>query len=75
MKTPINVTTMEGANQGGRQAVNALLDAADSNADRCDVHELFEQPLWAPFKANDRIRYALRLPHQFDVLDTRWPGR
>lgn len=75
VKTPINVTTMEGANQGGRQAVNALLDAAGSNAARCDVHELFEQPLWAPFKANDKIRYALRLPHQFDVLDTRWPGR
>ncbi|NED51155.1 twin-arginine translocation pathway signal protein, partial [Micromonospora aurantiaca] len=36
VKTPINVTTMEGANQGGRKAVNALLDAAGSSADRCD---------------------------------------
>ncbi|WP_255205632.1 hypothetical protein [Actinomadura sp. BRA 177] len=34
----------------------------------------------APFRAekltaNDKLRYALRLPHQFDILDTRWPGR
>ncbi|MFB4306548.1 FAD-dependent oxidoreductase [Actinomadura sp. GTD37] len=75
VKTPINVTTMEGANQGGRQAVNALLDAAGSNTGRCDVHELYEQPLWTPFKVNDKIRYSLRLPHEFDILDTRWPGR
>ncbi|WP_203597082.1 FAD-dependent oxidoreductase [Actinomadura bangladeshensis] len=75
VKTPINVTTMEGANQGGRKAVNALLDAAGSSADRCDVHELYEQPLWIPFKAKDKLRYALRLPHEFDILDTRWPGR
>lgn len=75
VKTPINVTTMEGANQGGRQAVNALLDAAGSNADRCDVHQLYEQPLWVPFKLKDKLRYALRLPHEFDILDPRWPGR
>ncbi|MER6809287.1 FAD-dependent oxidoreductase [Spirillospora sp. NPDC000708] len=73
VKTPINVTTMEGANQGGRQAVNALLDAAGSNASRCSVHELYESPLWTLFKANDKVRYALGLPHEFDVLDPRWP--
>lgn len=75
VKTPINVTTMEGANQGGRAAVNALLDAAGSNAPRCSLHQLYESPLWTLFKAKDRIRYALRLPHEFDILDTRWPGR
>ncbi|MGP4022334.1 hydroxysqualene dehydroxylase [Actinomadura sp. 3N407] len=73
VKTPINVTTMEGANQGGRSAVNALLDAAGSRASRCSLHRLYESPLWTVFKAKDRMRYALRLPHQFDVLDTRWP--
>lgn len=73
VQTPINVTTMEGANQGARQAVNALLDAAGSNADKCDVHELYESPIFEPFKQQDRLRYKLRLPNEFDILDTRWP--
>ncbi|WP_030169820.1 hydroxysqualene dehydroxylase [Spirillospora albida] len=73
VKTPINVTTMEGANQGGRAAVNALLDAAGSGASRCDLHELYENPIWTLLKANDKIRYKLGLPNEFDILDTRRP--
>ena len=30
-------------------------------------------PLWTLFKANDKARYALGLPHEFDILDPRWP--
>jgi hypothetical protein len=37
------------------------------------VHELYESPLWTLFKANDKVRYALGLPHEFDILDPRWP--
>ncbi|GII05117.1 hydroxysqualene dehydroxylase [Planobispora takensis] len=73
VRTPINVTTMEGANQGGRQAVNALLDAAGSEASRCRVHSLYRSPIFEPFKNTDRVRYRLGLPNEFDVLDTRWP--
>ncbi|MWK39413.1 FAD-dependent oxidoreductase [Actinomadura sp. J1-007] len=73
VRTPINVTTMEGANQGARQAVNALLDAAGSRESRCDVHELYETPLFALERANDKVRYRLGLPNQWDVLDTRRP--
>ncbi len=73
MKTPINVTTMEGANQGGRQAVNALLDAAGSSAARCDVHQLYKSPIFALDKADDLVRYKLGLPNKYDLLDTRWP--
>ncbi|RJL34579.1 FAD-dependent oxidoreductase [Bailinhaonella thermotolerans] len=73
VRTPINVTTMEGACQGGRQAVNALLDAAGSTAGRCPVHRLHRSPLFEAAKRDDRLRYRLGLPNAFDVLDTRWP--
>jgi uncharacterized protein with NAD-binding domain and iron-sulfur cluster len=73
VQTPINVTTMEGANQGARLAVNALLDAAGSSASRCDVHRLYRSPIFEPFKVEDSVRYKLGLPHKYDILDTRWP--
>jgi uncharacterized protein with NAD-binding domain and iron-sulfur cluster len=73
VRTPINVTTMEGANQGARQAVNALLDAAGSSAARCSVHQLYRSPLFELDKAEDKLRYRLGLPNKWDIRDTRWP--
>lgn len=73
VRTPINVTTMEGANQGARLAVNALLDAAGSSAPRCSVHQLYRWPLFDLEKAEDKVRYRLGLPNKWDVRDTRWP--
>lgn len=73
VRTPINVTTMEGANQGARQAVNALLDAAGSTAARCTVHQLYRSPLFALEKVEDKARYRLGLPNKWDIRDTRWP--
>lgn len=75
VRTNINVTTMEGANQGGRQAVNALLDAAGSTAPHCKVTPLFRPPEFEPVKEQDRLRYRLGLPNMFDVLDPRAPSR
>lgn len=73
VRTPINVTTMEGANQGGRLAVNGVLEASGSGASPCDVHRLYRNPIFEPAKADDRNRYAHGLPNAFDLLDTRWP--
>ena len=66
VRTNINVTTMEGANEGGRQAVNALLDAAGSDAQRCALHELFRPPELEGWKQIDRDRYRRGLPNLFD---------
>ncbi|GGO63993.1 hydroxysqualene dehydroxylase [Nonomuraea cavernae] len=73
VRTPINVTTMEGACQGARQAVNALLDAYGSNASRCSVHQLYRSPLFVLEQAEDKARYRLGLPNKWDIQDTRWP--
>jgi uncharacterized protein with NAD-binding domain and iron-sulfur cluster len=67
VRTNINVTTMEGANEGARQAVNALLDAAGSAAPRCSLHGLFRPPEFEPLKAVDRARYREQQPNLFDI--------
>ena len=67
VRTNINVTTMEGANEGARQAVNALLDAAGSAASRCSLHGLFRPPEFEPLKAVDRTRYRAQQPNLFDI--------
>lgn len=73
VKTNINVTTMEGANEGARQAVNALLDAAGSNAPRCSLTDLWVNRAFDLVRADDRVRYRLGLPNAFDLVDTRFP--
>jgi hypothetical protein len=70
----VNVTTMEGANQGGRAAANAILDALGSPATRCTITPLFDPPEFEPERALDRIRYHAGLPNQFDLTDPRTPG-
>jgi uncharacterized protein with NAD-binding domain and iron-sulfur cluster len=66
VKTNINVTTMDGANQGGRQAANALLDAADSTAPRAQLWPLYVPPEYQLFRDLDKHRYAARQPNLFD---------
>lgn len=74
VKTDQNVTTMEGANEGGRQAANGVLDASGSREPRVHIEPLFRAPWWEPFKAVDRDRYRAKLPNVFDVVDARVPG-
>jgi len=73
IKTDQNVTTMEGANEGGRYAANGVLQASGYNGDMVKIVELFQAPWWIPFKQPDKARYRSRLPHILDILDTRWP--
>jgi uncharacterized protein with NAD-binding domain and iron-sulfur cluster len=75
VQTPVNVTTMEGANQGGRAAANALLDLFSSSAPRCSVTPLFDPPEFRAERELDRIRYRAGLPNQFDLTDPRTPSR
>lgn len=69
VRTNINVTSMEGANEGARQAVNALLDAAGSLAPRCSLRGLFRPPKFEYLKSVDRARYGEHQPNLFDIDD------
>jgi uncharacterized protein with NAD-binding domain and iron-sulfur cluster len=69
VRTNVNVTSMEGANESARQAVNALLDAAGSVAPRCSLHGLFRPPEFEHLKSVDRARYRRQLPNLFDNDD------
>jgi uncharacterized protein with NAD-binding domain and iron-sulfur cluster len=69
----LNVTTMDGANQGGRQAANALLEAAGSRKRPADVWGLHRPPEYDAFKQIDRERFRRGLAHAFDP-DQQAPG-
>ncbi|WP_180926952.1 FAD-dependent oxidoreductase [Streptomyces sp. AJS327] len=66
----LSCATMEGANETAKRAVNALLEAAGSDADGCVTHDLYAPPEFRLLRKADDARYKLGLDH---VLDTPWP--
>lgn len=75
VKTNMNVTTMEGANEGGRQAANGVLHASGYIGPKANIVDLFQAPWWVPFKEEDQARYRAGLPNALDTIDPRWPTR
>ncbi|WP_405167729.1 FAD-dependent oxidoreductase [Nocardia sp. NBC_01499] len=67
VRTNIDLATMEGANESARTAVNALLDVAGSNAERCRTFTLYRAPELEPLRQIDAGRYAAGQPNMFDV--------
>ena len=57
VRTDIDLATMEGANESGRAATNAILDAADSNAERATMYKLYDPPEFAALKKIDARRF------------------
>jgi uncharacterized protein with NAD-binding domain and iron-sulfur cluster len=66
VQTDVDLATMEGANESGREAVNALLDAADSNAERAAKYKLYDPP---EFEAAQRIDARLYRAGRPNLLD------
>ncbi|MEU7154385.1 FAD-dependent oxidoreductase [Streptomyces sp. NPDC045470] len=66
----VDFTSMETANEAGRRAANALLDAAGSDAGRVRLFAGYRPPEFEAAKLLDATRYRLGLPH---ILDTPWP--
>lgn len=62
VRTNTDLATMEGANEAARRAVNAIIAAAGSLATPCQLWELHEPEIFAPFRAYDRHRYQAGLP-------------
>jgi len=75
IRTHINVTTMDGANQGGRKAANAVLDAAGSTAPHARLWDLYRPPEYEALKTIDRDRYRRGLPHLLDPDQAPPPRR
>jgi uncharacterized protein with NAD-binding domain and iron-sulfur cluster len=66
VQTNIDLATMEGANEAGRAAVNALLDASGSKAPPVKMFELYDPP---EFEATKRVDAELFRAGQPNVLD------
>ncbi|GAA2306392.1 FAD-dependent oxidoreductase [Actinomadura luteofluorescens] len=68
VRTNVDLATMEGANESGRAAVNALLDAAGSPAERVPVWKLYQPPELDGLKRLDAQRYRSGLPNLFETV-------
>lgn len=70
MKTWTRLTTMEAANESGRRAVNALLDAHGSGRPRCEVWNPEDQEPGdlQPLKDLDDKLVEAGLPHALDIV-------
>jgi uncharacterized protein with NAD-binding domain and iron-sulfur cluster len=66
VQTDVDLATMEGANESGRAAVNALLDASGSKAERAQMFKLYVPPEFAPSKAIDAELYKAGQPNALD---------
>ncbi|MEA2123948.1 MAG: hypothetical protein QOI80_730, partial [Solirubrobacteraceae bacterium] len=67
VQTDVDLATMEGANESGRAAVNALLDTSGSNAERCAMYTLYRPPEFEAAKAADAELYRAGRPNALDV--------
>ena len=66
VQTNIDLATMEGANESGRAAVNALLETSGSKAERVKMFKLYRPPEFEPFKRADAELFNAGQPNAFD---------
>ena len=67
VQSNIDLATMEGANETGRQAVAGLLEAGGSKAPPPAMYELYDPPEFEPAKAVDAQLYRAGRPNALDV--------
>jgi uncharacterized protein with NAD-binding domain and iron-sulfur cluster len=72
VQTDIDLATMEGANESGRKAANAILASAGSTSAPAATYTLWRNPVLAPLQESDAALYRLGLPN---ALDVPLPGR
>ena len=70
----IDLATMEGANEAGRQAANAILDRSGSRATRSTLGTLWEPPEYDSAKALDERLYRAGRPNALDVVPDAVPA-
>jgi uncharacterized protein with NAD-binding domain and iron-sulfur cluster len=69
VRTDIDLATMEGANESGRMATNAILDASDSSSERVKMYKLYDPPEFEAVKKIDAQRFKRGQPNLL-ALDT-----
>jgi hypothetical protein len=74
VRCDVNLATMEGANEAGRQAANAVLDRSGSHADRASLGTLWEPPQYDSAKQLDSQRYAAGQPNLLDAVPPAAPA-
>ncbi|MFQ6325033.1 FAD-dependent oxidoreductase [Nocardia sp. CWNU-33] len=67
VQTNFDLATMEGADEAGRTAVNALLEAAGSSAPRARLFTRDSIPAFEPLRQLDAARYRAGQPNLFDL--------
>jgi uncharacterized protein with NAD-binding domain and iron-sulfur cluster len=66
VQTDVDLATMEGANESGRAAVNALLHASGSKAAPVTMYKLYDPPEYEAAKAADLELYKAGQPNALD---------
>jgi hypothetical protein len=70
----VDLATMEGANEAGRQAANAVLERSGSNACKVALYALWEPPEFDAAKQVDEELYEAGLPNLLDALPAAVPA-
>ena len=66
-KTNVDLATMEGANESGRQAANAILHESGAPGTPAPIFPMYRPPEWEVLKIADRALYQLGLKNAFDL--------
>jgi uncharacterized protein with NAD-binding domain and iron-sulfur cluster len=74
VRCDINLATMEGANEAGRQAANAILERSGSRASKATLGTLWEPPEYDSAKQLDAQRYAAGQPNLLDLVPGAVPA-
>jgi hypothetical protein len=67
LKVDFDISSMEGANEAARRAVNALLDRAGARQRPVHAFDAFQPDEWAALRAIDEERYKRGQPNLFDA--------
>jgi uncharacterized protein with NAD-binding domain and iron-sulfur cluster len=73
VRTDIDLATMEGANEAGRKAANAILHAAGSSATPASLGTLWQPAELAVLRDTDAALYRAGLPNALDVVPAGVP--
>jgi uncharacterized protein with NAD-binding domain and iron-sulfur cluster len=67
VRVNIDTATMEGANEAGRRATNAILAASGANSEPAAVYDLYQPPELEPFRRADEELYRQGRPNALDL--------
>jgi uncharacterized protein with NAD-binding domain and iron-sulfur cluster len=71
VRTHTDLASMEGANEAGRRAVNAILTRTGSTAAPVTIWPLSEGDTFTAWKHLDAVLYRLGQPHLFELMGIR----